>query len=120
MIKTYYDEVLTILANIPQARDDDRYLTVCLWKQFTPHHVSNFDNRDYVSMKAIVENLPHSDSIERARRVIQNDLGIYPPTTLRIAKKRRMREEDWREERRHKITHQEAQEMLNIYLKKTK
>jgi len=116
-VKSYYKEVLNTLANIRESRDDDRFLTVCIWKNYNASNVANIDGRDYVSLKDIVQTLPHSDSIERARRVIQNDLGLYPPTTWKIASKRRMARDIWEDEHRHSISQADAQKMLDIYLK---
>lgn len=73
-----------------------------------------------VSLKDIINVLPKMDTISRARRIIQNTLGLYPPTSLAVAKGRKMKEEDWREAMRIEVTPAEAKKMLDILLKNKK
>lgn len=60
------------------------------------------------------------DTIGRARRIIQNTLKLYPPTTLAVAKARKMKEEEWREALAYKVAPGEAKKMLDILLKNVK
>lgn len=64
-----------------------------------------------------MENLPAVDSITRVRRILQNTLGIYPPTLLSVAKGRKMKEEFWRESMRVEVSYTDAKKMLDILLK---
>jgi len=50
----------------------------------------------------------------------QNTLKLYPPTTLAVAKARKMKEEDWREAMTIDVTPSEARKMLDILLKNKK
>jgi hypothetical protein len=113
---TLSHQVLHILAEDPLSRDDDSRLSCVLWKTFYPNLCEN----DKVSFQAIVNDLPKMDTISRARRIIQNTLGLYPPTSLNVAKGRKMKEEEWREAMRIEVTPAEAKKMLDILLKNKK
>lgn len=117
MIKTYYKEVLHTLACDPQSRNDDSRLIIVLWNHYYPTKTLKTPQGDGVLYRDILLNLPKFHTIERARRLIQNDLGLFPPTTLKIAKHRHWKEEEWREQMKHEVSHADAQKMLKIYLK---
>ncbi len=113
---TLSHQVLHILAEDPLSRDDDSRLSCVLWKTFYPTICEN----DKVSFHSIVNDLPKVETIGRARRIIQNTLGLYPPTSLNVAKARKMKEEDWREAMTINVTPNEARKMLDILLKNKK
>ena len=48
---------------------------------------------DYVSLRDIRDAFTYSESIRRARQIIQNDLGLYPPTNTKVKNKRKISEE---------------------------
>jgi len=73
-----------------------------------------------VKLEDIIYNLPKFSSVERARRVIQNDLALYPPTNPNVAKKRRIKEEYYREAMKHDVSYADAKKILEIYLKNDK
>lgn len=116
MKNTTAHQALHILAEDPLSRDDDSRLSCVLWKTFYPTLCEN----DKVSFQAIVNELPKIETIGRARRIIQNTLGLYPPTVLSVAKARKMKEEDWRQAMTIKVTPNEAKKMLEILLKNQK
>lgn len=113
---TLSHQVLHILAEDPLSRDDDSRLSCVLWKTFYP----TICEGDKVSFHSIVNELPKVETIGRARRIIQNTLGIYPPTSLNVAKARKMKEEDWREAMTIDVTPSEARKMLDTLLKNKK
>jgi len=124
---TLSHQVLHILAEDPLSRDDDSRLSCVLWKTFYPQCVKKVTtekpveyHQEGVSLYDILNVLPKMDTISRARRIIQNTLGLYPPTSLAVAKGRKMKEEDWREAMRIEVTPAEAKKMLDILLKNKK
>lgn len=119
-MKCPYNQVLAVLAWDPESRNSDSRLICVLWKAYTPHLVAKIDNSDGVKLEDIIYKLPKFSSVERARRVIQNDLALYPPTDHKIAKKRRIKEEHYREAMRHNVSYADAKKILEIYLKSDK
>jgi hypothetical protein len=116
-VKTYFDEVLYVLACDEESRNDDSRLICVLWNFYYPSKTLKTPQGDAVLMKDILTTLPKFSSVERARRLIQNTLALYPPTKKSIAKKRRLKEELWRESLTRKVSHSDAKKILDIYLK---
>lgn len=113
-------QVLAVLSADPESRNSDSRLICTLWKSYNPNQVANFGQGDMVKLEDIIYKLPKFSSVERARRIIQNDLALYPPTDPKIAKKRRIKEEHYREAMRHNVSYADAKKILEIYLGKTK
>jgi len=113
-------QVLAVLSADPESRNSDSRLICTLWKSYNPDQVANFGQGDTVKLEDIIYKLPKFSSVERARRVIQNDLALYPPTDPKIAKKRRIKEEHYREALRHNVSYADAKKILEIYLKNDK
>jgi len=89
-------EVLDILEKYPSARNSDISLTTIIWQVYFPNKMfrDKYDNV-CVRLKDLYD-LPREDNIKRYRADIQNVDEKFPPTTLEIAKKRKMSEERWR------------------------
>jgi len=119
-MRTYYNEVLFTLANDPESRNDDSRLICVLWNHYYPSKTLKTDQGDGVLFRDIVRSLPKFSSVERARRVIQNNLALFPPTDKKIAKKRKLNEELWRESLTRNVSYADAQKILDIYLKRNK
>lgn len=94
-IKNLRKAIEHILKNIPETRNSDQYLTLCIWKNFCPDVVKNFDGVDYIAMKDFME-LPREDNIKRLRAKIQNEEHKYLPTSWEVAKQRQIDESVWR------------------------
>ena len=77
------------LENFPATRNSDVTLTISIWRQF--HRVNGAIN---VSQ---LYDLPREDNVKRLRAEIQNVEGRFLPTSLEVAKKRRIKEETWLE-----------------------
>ena len=96
-IETLKDQIRTILAENPDARNSDKVLTIALWKKFYPDKVRfNPHGNRFVVLDDLFD-LPHIPSIARIRAKIQNNQLLYVPTNWEVAKARRMQEEVWRE-----------------------
>lgn len=119
-MKGPYNQVLAVLSADQESRNSDSRLICTLWKSYNPDQVANFGQGDTVKLEDIIYKLPKFSSVERARRVIQNDLALYPPTDPKIAKKRRIKEEHYREALRHNVSYAGAKKILEIYLKNDK
>ena len=91
--------VLDVLAVDERSRNDDKHLTCMIWKYLYPSKVIKVYNHevdkeiDYVSLRDIRDVFTYSESIRRARQIIQNDLGLYPPTNTKVKNKRKISEE---------------------------
>ena len=104
-------QILHILANDEESRNDDSRLTCVLWSTFFPSKVSNLS----VTFKDIIEVLPKMDSISRDRRTIQNTLGLFPPTKLSVAKARKMKRADFEEYHRNNFNYTQSKVILETY-----
>jgi len=89
-------QIITILSNTPKARDSDQYLTLCIWNRFYPEKIITLPDGDLsVKLKDIML-LPREDNIKRIRAIIQNEEKLFLPTSLEVAKQRKIEENDWR------------------------
>ena len=90
-IKTLKGQVEHCLKNYPDTRNSDITLTIQIWREFYPEKVIG----EAVALKDLYE-LPREDNVKRARAYFQNDKKLYWPTSLEIAKKRGILEDEWR------------------------
>ncbi len=90
MIIKLRDKVETILREDPNARNSDVTLTILIWMRFHPEKIEG----DYLLLGHLY-NLPREDNIKRIRAKF-NASGKYLPTDLAIAKRRGIKEEEWR------------------------
>ena len=109
---TIHHQVLHILAEDPESRNDDNRLVCVLWKTYHPEMCVE----DKVSMKDIVLNLPKAETIGRSRRIIQNTLGLFVPTKESVAKGRKMAQAEWEEAMRHTFNATQAKAILDVFL----
>lgn len=96
--KTLKDKVLFCLDTYPETRNSDITLTIMVWKKFNPEYIKHTPESDlgYLNLDNLKE-LPREDHIKRIRAKIQNEDGKYLPTSLSVAKQRRIEENKWRE-----------------------
>lgn len=79
-----------IFKEFDDTRNNDRVLTWKIWEVY--YGVNGVVTREqYIS-----DVLPTQDNVKRIRARIQNELGKYPPTDWKVAKKRAWLEIDWR------------------------
>lgn len=98
------------LENFPETRDSDIELTIRIWKEYYPNMINGADynmqeDHYFVFLKDLFE-LPREDAVKRYRAHFQNDLNKYLPTSLEVAKQRKINEERWREAMGEATTHQ--------------
>lgn len=92
------NQIIKILTDFPQSRDSDQYLTIKLWCIFYPsriHEDKENQLKKFVYLVDIME-LPREDNVKRIRAIIQNEEHRFLPTSLEVAKQRRINEEEWR------------------------
>lgn len=98
MIETLKQQVLKILEQYPKARDSDQWLTIKLWTVYYPSRIHRRDDLEpaYVYLKDIMD-LPREDNVKRVRAIIQNVENKFLPTTIEVARQRKINEEVWKE-----------------------
>jgi hypothetical protein len=107
--------ILGIMSQYPKARDDDMYLILHVWMALHPSKIFQYEERQCVKLKDIHELFESPESIRRTRQKIQNDLGLFPPTSYQVMKARRMKEENWREAMRNNFNLEQSTAILEIY-----
>lgn len=97
MIDTLKSQVLKVLEQFPKTRDSDVVLMLTLWMKYYPSRVHRFDENTpkYVYLRDIID-LPREDNIKRVRAIIQNVENKFLPTSINVAKQRKINEETWR------------------------
>ena len=96
-IKNLKKEVEYCLEKYPQARNSDIYLTLAIWTVYYKDRlVYDENNKPMVRLEDLYD-LPREDNVKRVRATIQNDDKKYPPTSLAVAKKRKWKEQEWRD-----------------------
>lgn len=89
-------QVTEVLASTPKARDSDQYLTLVIWATYYKSRLfKNEKGATSVQLADIME-LPREDNVKRIRAKIQNEQHKYLPTSLEVAKQRRINEDEWR------------------------
>ena len=88
--------VESVLETIPESRDSDITLTIEIWKRFYPDKIKIAKNGEYGVYLNDLFTLPREDAIKRHRAKIQNDFMKFLPTTLEVARQRKLNEEVWR------------------------
>lgn len=98
MIDTLKSQVLRVLEKYPKTRDSDVRLMLILWQMFYPSRIHKTEpvNRTYIFLQDIMD-MPREDNIKRVRAIIQNVEGKFLPTSLEVAKQRKINEEVWKE-----------------------
>lgn len=100
-IKTLKGKVEHVLKKTPRTRDSDTMLTAYVWYEFYKdsivyiYNAKNGREEPCVRMKDLLT-LPREDAISRVRRKFQED-GLYLPTSKKVALKRKINEEVWRQ-----------------------
>jgi len=77
--KTVKELVLNLLETSPRCRNDDKYLTYMVMRHFTNIYI-NFND---------FEKIPSFETIKRTRAKIQNNEGLFPPTSETALKRRK-------------------------------
>lgn len=96
-IKNLKNKVLAVLEEYPQTRDSDQYLTLIIWKKYYPSRIFKVSNGSSAILLKDIMEMPREDNIKRVRAIIQNVENKFLPTSLEVAKQRKINEETWRE-----------------------
>lgn len=88
--------ILETLRRYPQARNSDVWLTCKIWVDYFPSRIVRDENdkNPMVRLNDIFD-LPREDHVKRIRAKIQNEEGLYLPTSLEVAKQRKINEQVW-------------------------
>lgn len=94
-INTTKNQVLHCLMKYREARDSDITLLHKVWETYYAKYLKmGKDGEVGVYLKDMF-NLPTHDNIKRLRAIIQNVEGRYLPTSLEVAKQRKINEGVW-------------------------
>lgn len=115
MKETLITIVTEVLADNPKARDNDQYMICKVWHAMHREKFFGINKKTAVFVSSIVDVFEKSESITRARRTVQNTLGLFPPTKLSIALHRRIAEEKWREMCKHNFSKTHALKIAKTY-----
>ncbi len=96
------DKVKHCLSKSPHTRNSDVALTLAVWLEFYSQKFTVIDNSHLIDVKYLFE-LPREDHISRIRRIIQNNDGMYLPTSLKVVKARKINETKWEDYMRNAI-----------------
>lgn len=89
------------LAAHKMARNDDKYLCAYIWVHFYSNILISDGGRNWSLRLEDILKLPSQESIARCRRKFQ-EKGKYLPTDWKVAQKRRIAEQTWKD---YMITH---------------
>lgn len=93
MKKTLKAVVLHTLRNIPETRNSDTILTFHIIQKLHPLEVIYDQGKWWISVRGM--NAIREDHVKRIRAKIQNEEGLYLPTTEEVRKQRKISEERW-------------------------
>jgi len=95
-LKDVKNKVYFVLRDHEKARNNDGTLIAHLLnKHYTRFIRKDADGEKVVRLKDF-QHFPSFESIRRARQIIQNDDNEFLPTDPKVAKARRIKEEDYR------------------------
>lgn len=98
MIKKLKEKVKFCLEKYPETRDSDITLTIKIWETYNYNKLlkREADGKTYVALDSLYD-LPREDNIKRIRANFQTK-GLYLPTSLEVAKQRRINMDIWHKE----------------------
>lgn len=96
------DKIELALRDHPETREDDRVLTIHIWKKYHGHHIQQAKSgRDVMYVDSIFD-LPTQESIKRERARF-NENGKYLPSNETVLKRRRL-DKKWKLDHGYKVT----------------
>lgn len=120
-VPSIYYTVINLLDANERCRNDDQYLICKVWLALYPtrfiHTEIGGEKLITVPLIHIANDFTSFESIRRTRQKIQNDLGLYPPTKMSVAKARRIKEEVWRENCSNNFTKEQNMAIMEIYMR---
>jgi hypothetical protein len=95
-MKTLKKQVEYCLQKYEETRNSDIKLTNAVWIEFYPGYLSRNEKNEWMVKLTNLYELPHEDNVKRIRAHFQNDKKMYLPTKIKIVRKRKIKEEEWR------------------------
>lgn len=107
-----------ILATSPECRNSDQKLICMVWAKLHPHRIFTATEQPVkcFAVRDIMDLFESTETIRRSRQIIQNDLGLYPPSET-VKNGRRKNQEIIEEWKRNKFTPEQTKFILTAYLK---
>lgn len=96
-IKKLREAILEVLKVYPKARDSDQWLTLKIWQLYFPSRVVTLPDESIAIRFRDIMEMPREDNVKRLRAKIQNEEMLYLPTSWEVAKKRGIKEQQWKE-----------------------
>ena len=102
-LRTAKNRVYSLLEKYPKARDDDKILTAWYWWTYQQQllvyveGVKGPDGKGWAAPLHNISKLDSEDKLSRIRRKIQNEEGRFFPTDPKVAEKRGINMEHWRQ-----------------------
>lgn len=94
-IKDLDGKVRFVLEHYPDTRNSDIRLTHVIWYVYYKEKIRFLDGKAVVALEDMYE-LPREDNVKRIRATVQNVDHLFVPTEWEVAKRRGMKEDDWR------------------------
>jgi len=90
------EKVERVLRQFPETRNSDALLTIQIWKTYNDSQLITWKDwiSKYIKLETVLD-LPREDTVKRVRAKLQNEKGLYLPTSIEVRKKRRINEESW-------------------------
>lgn len=96
-LKTYKQRVAKVLEKYENARNDDKTLYAYYIYEYASEFIrKDYEGHEYVRLRDM-KHLPSTESVRRARQIIQNDDGKFLPTKESVKKGRGTKEKNWRD-----------------------
>lgn len=97
-LKTAKNRVYELLEKYPAARNCDKVLTTCYWWEYQKYLLAyNEETKQWAAPLRNIPKLDSEDKLSRIRRKIQNAEGRFYPTDPKVAEKRGINMENWRQ-----------------------
>lgn len=96
-LKDYKEKVYAIMEKYEQARNNDWTLIAHYVNTYRYHLLFENEAKDKCVALKDLKKFPSAETIIRARRLIQNEDGVLLPTDPAVSKKRRIKEQNYRD-----------------------
>lgn len=97
MIDKLKEKVEIILKNVSRSREDDQYLTLCIWVKYYPEFLFKNELGEYCVKLSDTLKIPKQDNVKRIRAKF-NSQGLYLPTNPNVIKKRKILDKQWKQD----------------------
>lgn len=97
MIDKLKEKVEIILKNVLRSREDDQYLTLCIWVKYYSDLLFKDESGKYCVRLEDTMKLPKEDNVKRIRAKF-NEQGLYLPTNPNVIKKRKILDKQWKKD----------------------